>query len=77
EDGFSKQDPDVKKLGNYNPDFTVGWQNTFTYKGFNIGVLLDWRQGGEIMSRTTLIGGTSGMMDFTAEGRETGIVSQG
>lgn len=77
EDGFSVRDPNLKKLGNYNPDFTVGWQNTFSYKGFNFGFLFDWRQGGEIMSRTTLIGGTSGMMDFTAVGRETGIVSQG
>ncbi len=77
EDGFSVRDPNVKKLGNYNPDFTVGWQNTFTYKGFNLGFLFDWRQGGEIMSRTTLIGGTSGMMDFTAQGRESGIISQG
>lgn len=77
EDGFSVRDPNLKKLGNYNPDFTVGWQNTFTYKGFNFGFLFDWRQGGEIMSRTTLIGGTSGMMDFTAVGRETGIISEG
>ncbi|WP_438425669.1 SusC/RagA family TonB-linked outer membrane protein [Aquimarina macrocephali] len=77
EDGFSVRDPNLKKLGNYNPDFTVGWQNTFSYKGFNFGFLFDWRQGGEIMSRTTLIGGTSGMMDFTAVGRETGIISQG
>ncbi|WP_062052654.1 SusC/RagA family TonB-linked outer membrane protein [Aquimarina longa] len=77
EKGFAERDPTLKKLGNYNPDFTVGWQNTFSYKGFNFGFLFDWRQGGEIMSRTTLIGGTSGMMDFTAVGRETGIVSQG
>ncbi len=77
EDGFSVRDPNLKKLGNYNPDFTVGWQNTFTYKGFNFGFLFDWRQGGEIMSRTTLIGGTSGMMDFTAVGRESGIISEG
>lgn len=77
EDGFSLRDPDLKKLGNYNPDFTLGWQNTFTYKGFNLGVLFDWRQGGVINSRTVLIGGTSGLMDFTAVGREEGIISEG
>lgn len=77
EDGFSLRDPELKKLGNYNPDFTVGWQNTFTYKGFNLGVLFDWRQGGVINSRTVLIGGTSGLMDFTAVGREEGIISEG
>ncbi|UII81638.1 SusC/RagA family TonB-linked outer membrane protein [Flagellimonas sp. CMM7] len=77
EDGFSLRDPNLKKLGNYNPDFTLGLQNNFSYKNFNLGVLFDWRQGGVIMSRTVLIGGTSGMMDFTAVGRETGIISEG
>ncbi len=77
EDGFSLRDPNLKLLGNYNPDFTLGLQNTFTYKGFNLGVLFDWRQGGVIMSRTVLIGGTSGLMDFTAVGREEGIISEG
>ncbi len=77
EDGFAVRDPTLKKLGNYNPDFTVGLQNIFSYKGFNLGVLFDWRQGGVINSRTVLIGGTSGMMDFTAIGREEGIISEG
>ena len=77
DDGFALRDPNLKKLGNYNPDFTVGWQNDFSYKNFNLGVLFDWRQGGVVMSRTVLIGGTSGEMDFTAVGRETGIVSEG
>nr|WP_299382594.1 SusC/RagA family TonB-linked outer membrane protein [Allomuricauda sp.] len=77
EDGFSIRDGNLKKLGNYNPDFTLGLQNNFNYKNFNLGFLFDWRQGGEIMSRTVLIGGTSGMMDFTAVGRETGIISEG
>lgn len=77
EDGFSLRDPNLKKLGNVNPDFMVGFQNTFTYKGFNLGVLFDWRQGGVVNSRTVLIGGTSGLMDFTAVGREEGIISEG
>lgn len=77
EDGFSLRDPELRNLGNYNPDFTLGIQNTFSYKGFNLGVLFDWRQGGVINSRTVLIGGTSGLMDFTAVGREEGIISEG
>ena len=77
EKGFSKRDPNLKLLGNYNPDFTLGLQNSFSYKGFKLGVLLDWHHGGVIMSRTVLIGGTSGLMDFTAIGREDGIISEG
>ncbi|MFV0249281.1 MAG: SusC/RagA family TonB-linked outer membrane protein [Tenacibaculum sp.] len=77
DNGFPVRDPNLKKLGNYNPDFTLGFQNNFSYKGFNLSALFDWRQGGVINSRTVLIGGTSGMMDFTAQGREEGIISEG
>lgn len=70
--GFPVRDPNLRKLGNYNPDFTLGMNNSFTWKGINLGFLLDWRQGGVILSRTLLIGGTSGMMAETAEyDRET------
>lgn len=77
EDGFAVRDAELRNLGNYNPDFMVGWQNTFAYKNFSLGVLFDWREGGVVNSRTVLIGGTSGMMDFTAVGREEGIISEG
>lgn len=77
ENGFAVRDPTLKNLGNYNPDFMMGFQNTFTYKDISLGVLFDWRHGGVVNSRTVLIGGTSGMMDFTAEGREEGIISEG
>ena len=77
EGGFSLRDPNLKKLGNINPDFMLGFQNTFTYKGFNLGVLFDWRQGGVFVSQTILVGSTSGLMDLTAVGREEGIISEG
>jgi TonB-linked SusC/RagA family outer membrane protein len=70
--GFPVRDPNMRKLGNYNPDFMLGMNNTFTYKNFSVGFLLDWRHGGVVMSRTLLIGGTSGLMEETAEyDRET------
>lgn len=76
-DGYPITSSELKKLGNYNPDFMVGFHNEFSFKGINLGVLFDWRHGGVVMSRTVLIGGTSGMMDFTVEGREEGIISEG
>lgn len=72
QNGFPVRDPNLRKLGNYNPDFMLGIQNTFSFKGINLGFLVDWRQGGVVMSRTLLIGGTSGLMAETAEfDRET------
>lgn len=70
--GQPVRDPNLRKLGNYNPDFTLGMYNTFSYKNLSLGFLFDWRHGGVVMSRTLLIGGTSGMMAETAEyDRET------
>jgi len=60
--GFYERDNNLRRLGNYNPDFLMGVYNSLTYKGINLSFLFDWRQGGEIMSRTLLIGSTSGMM---------------
>lgn len=50
---FAAQDAQV--IGDPNPDFTVGFNNTFTWKGFTLRALIDWRQGGDIYSFT---GGT-------------------
>lgn len=38
------------KIGNFNPDYQVGFSNTFSYKGFALNVLIDWRQGGQFHS---------------------------
>jgi TonB-linked SusC/RagA family outer membrane protein len=37
-------------IGDPNPDFKIGFINTFTYKNFTLGAQLDWREGGDIQS---------------------------
>lgn len=39
-------------IGNPNPDFTLGITNTFTFKGFTLRALIDWKQGGDFYSFT-------------------------
>lgn len=63
--------------GDYAPDYTLGIQNSFKYKSFDLGFLFDIRQGGIVVSRTKTIGSTSGQLKETLEGRETGIVAEG
>lgn len=70
-------DNNLKKIGNYNPDFTVGWSNSFTYKNWNVGFLFDWRQGGEIVSRTRALGNVGGQLAETSSRPDAGIVAQG
>ncbi len=44
--------PQSQLLGNPLADFTLGWTNSFSFKGFNLSALLDYRQGGKIFSAT-------------------------
>jgi TonB-linked SusC/RagA family outer membrane protein len=53
DDGIPQPDKsDYKKIGNTSPDFNLGWQNTFTYKGFSLYFLIDGRFGGDVLSLT-------------------------
>ncbi|WP_296385245.1 TonB-dependent receptor [Winogradskyella sp.] len=50
----------LTKVGNANPDFTLGWNNSFTYKNFTVDFLIDGKFGGETMSMTeAIVEGTS------------------
>ena len=68
--GLVQQDPTLRPLGNYNPDFTLGWDNSISYKNFSLSFLFDWRQGGELLSRTRLIAATAGNIVETLWGRD-------
>jgi hypothetical protein len=77
DNGLPIRDNELRYLGNYNPDFILGFGNTVQYKGFALNILLDWRQGGVIVSRTKAVGSTSGVLAETLDGREDGIVGDG
>ena len=65
-----------QEIGNITPDWIGGITNTFTYKDFSLGFLLDMRRGGDFYSVTDMFGAYTGVLGFTAEGdlRERGIV---
>ncbi len=54
---------ELKLLGNYNPDFSVGFNNSFNYKGFSFSFLVDWKQGGTLISRTKQVGTYAGNLE--------------
>lgn len=41
-------------VGNPNPKWTLGYRNTFSWKGFTLSTLLDIRQGGDVYNLTRL-----------------------
>ncbi|WP_290797122.1 SusC/RagA family TonB-linked outer membrane protein [Flavihumibacter sp. UBA7668] len=59
-------------MGNYNPDWLMGFRNSFTYKNFRLGFLFDIRSGGELYSLTQVVGREGGIITETLEGRADG-----
>lgn len=48
--GLPTKAPGQEIVGDPNPDFLMGINNTMTFKGFRLGFLFDWKQGGDILS---------------------------
>ncbi len=65
---------DLEKIGNFNPKMTLGFSNTFNYKGISLRVLLDGRIGGIAVSGTEMNLAFSGITEETAKNRAGGWV---
>ena len=77
DDGKFIVDNRLQKLGNSNPDFILGITNNFQLNNWDFGFLVDWRQGGEIVSRTLALAGVGGQLLETEDRPEEGIVAEG
>ncbi|HUG39366.1 MAG TPA: SusC/RagA family TonB-linked outer membrane protein [Longimicrobiales bacterium] len=64
-------------LGNYNPDWTAGLLNRFSFGAFDASVLFDMQQGGNVFSVTNMFGRYAGVLEETLEGRENGPCDPG
>jgi len=47
-DGLITADKDRTVIGNANPKFIGGWNNQFTYKGFDASIFVNWVLGNDI-----------------------------
>ena len=45
---------DYQLVGNYQPDFIFGWNNTFVYKDFDLSVNIDGQVGGNVIYAAAL-----------------------
>lgn len=64
-----------KKVGNPNPDFTLGWNNSITYKDLMLSFLIDGRFGGKVMSVTQAVLDWYGVSEASARARDNGGVA--
>ncbi|MEM9822367.1 MAG: SusC/RagA family TonB-linked outer membrane protein, partial [Bacteroidota bacterium] len=64
--GYPLVDPSNRVIGNPNPDFMLGINNTLSYKNWSLSFLFDIKQGGEIWN------GTKGALTFFGTSGITG-----
>lgn len=65
---------DAVKIANFNPDWLGGIRNSFRYRNFNFSTLIDIRQGGSVTSFSEAILARDGVLDYTTEGRDGGLI---
>jgi TonB-linked SusC/RagA family outer membrane protein len=89
--GLPQRDPVRRVLGNYNPDWVGSLRNSFRFRGLDLSMLFDTKQGGDVYSVTQQWGRYAGVLQETVAGRchatergglpvctaETGIVVPG
>jgi TonB-linked SusC/RagA family outer membrane protein len=75
---------ELSVIGNITPDWIGGLNNTFSYRGFTLNVLVDFVQGGDIVSATKYHMQRKGTGAWTVEGRrpkarydETDVIPEG
>ena len=61
-------------LGKTTPDFTMGWNNNFTYKNFGLSFLINARFGGVVTSSTQALLDRFGVSKASADARDAGGV---
>jgi TonB-linked SusC/RagA family outer membrane protein len=64
-------------VGSSIPKFTGGWNNTITYKNLSLGIHIDYKFGGTVLSATLLNMTRQGHSKLSLTGREGGYVFPG
>ena len=68
---------DIKKIGESVAPYTLGFSNSFSYKGINLSFLIDAKIGGDLFSMTNNYMYQFGRHKATLEGREGGVIGKG
>ncbi len=72
--GMNLETVDPIYLGKTTPDFTMGWNNNFTYKNFGLSFLINARVGGIVTSSTQALLDRFGVSKASADARDAGGV---
>ncbi|EAZ82402.1 SusC/RagA family TonB-linked outer membrane protein [Algoriphagus machipongonensis] len=76
-DGIYQADPDLKILGDPNPAWTGSWINTFSWKGFTLNAMLEYRHKGAVFSNTVTATLARGVTKDPVADREMSFIMPG
>lgn len=62
-------------LGNLNSDWSLGWNNTINFKNFSLGILINSKVGGKVVSMTESLLDGAGVSQRSADARDIGYVT--
>lgn len=74
DEGYPLVDPERQVVGDPNPNFTFGWRNTFTWRGFALSMLADVRIGGDMFNGTANVMRFHGTHIDTENRDETAVI---
>ena len=72
--GQPQRTREIELVGSINPDFMIGWHNTFTYKRFSLGFLVNGIFGGKVISQTESMLDGYGVSKRSGDARDNGNV---
>ncbi|WP_343555837.1 SusC/RagA family TonB-linked outer membrane protein [Sphingobacterium sp.] len=75
EDGIPQKNNNYTKLGNSNPIWQMGWNNSFNYKNFNLSFLIDGKFDYQVMSVTQALLDGYGVSKASGDARANGGVN--
>lgn len=61
-------------VGNFNPNYMLGFSNDFSYRNFSLSFLFDYRNGGVVLSGTQALIDADGHSKSSLAGRENGLI---
>lgn len=74
ETGMPEYSLDYKKLGKATPDYILGYNTSFEYKGIRLAAVLDYRTGHQFFSQAKSVISTFGYLVESAEGGRSGFI---
>ena len=72
--GALRKTANVEYMGNLEPDFSLGWNNRFSYKRFSLNFLINAKMGGKCFSQTEAMLDGYGVSKRSADARDNGGV---